>query len=203
VESPTTIRPYEARDRDAVWSLIRRTPMLDGSLPTSTDMPVEVNDIAANFAAFWVAIDERDLVVGTVGVQDTSHHPATVPLPPVLAADTKTARLRRLDVDPEYQRRGIGRRLTEASIAWTRDAGYARILLDTTTLQLPAIACTSRWAFVARGSHASRAGTSSGSSCFFSRSLACATANVRPLRDSPVYSRRPPAAIEGTPHVAE
>ena len=138
--SEITIRAYEPGDRDAVWLLMLRTPMPDGTMPTSVDIPPELADIAANFAAFWVALDAAGSIIGTVGLQDIGRHPAAVPLPPFLEVSGATARLRRLDVDPAHQRKGIGRRLTQAAIDWAGGAGYQRIVLDTTTLQLPAIA---------------------------------------------------------------
>jgi GNAT superfamily N-acetyltransferase len=140
LQSEITIRAYESGDRDAVWSLMLRTPMPDGTLPTSVDIPLELANIAANFAAFWVALDGVGSIIGTVGLQDTALHPAAVPLPPFLEASGSNARLRRLDVDPAHQRKRIGRQLTQIAIDWAGGAGYERIVLDTTTLQLPAIA---------------------------------------------------------------
>jgi GNAT superfamily N-acetyltransferase len=139
VPAEVSIRPYEAADRDAVWALMQRTPMPDGSLPTSSEMPPELRDIPANFAAFWVAVAGPQ-VVGTVAVQDVVHHLAAVPLPSFLDRAPPPARLRRLDVAPEHQRRGVGRRLTQTAVDWARDQGYSRVVLDTTTLQQPAVA---------------------------------------------------------------
>jgi GNAT superfamily N-acetyltransferase len=135
-----TIRAYEPSDRAAIRSLLERTPLPDGTLPTAADWPAELDDIPLNFAAFWVAVDEANSVVGTVGVQDASSHPATIAIPDSLAQPVRTARLRRLDVAPEHQRQGLGRRLSQTALDWARDTGFARVVLDTTTLQLPAIA---------------------------------------------------------------
>jgi GNAT superfamily N-acetyltransferase len=64
----------------------------------------------------------------------------SIAVPDFLASDEPTARLRRLDVLPAQQRRGLGRRLSQTVVDWAREHGYARVILDTTTLQTPAIA---------------------------------------------------------------
>ncbi len=135
-----TIRAYQPSDHAAICSLHERTPLPDGTLPGADDWPSELDDIPSNFRAFWVAVDLSDAVIGTVGVQDPSIHPATIALPDFLVQPVRTARLRRLDVDPQHQRQGLGRRLGQTVVDWARDTGFARVVLDTTTLQLPAIA---------------------------------------------------------------
>ena len=135
-----TIRPHEPSDRAAIRSLIERTPLPDGTLPRADYWPAELEDIPGHFAAFWVACDDSGEVIGTVGVQDVSVHPMSIPLPDFLASAVPTARLRRLDVLPEHQRHGLGRRLSQTAIDWARDNAFVRVVLDTTTLQLPAIA---------------------------------------------------------------
>jgi ribosomal protein S18 acetylase RimI-like enzyme len=48
-------------------------------------------------------------------------------------------RLQRLRVAPERQRQGIGARLTEAAITWSRDHGYDSLVVETTPQQTGAI----------------------------------------------------------------
>lgn len=52
--------------------------------------------------------------------------------------DARTAELKRLYVRPQARGSGAGRRLTEAAVAAARDAGYARVVLDTVPGMEPA-----------------------------------------------------------------
>jgi GNAT superfamily N-acetyltransferase len=49
----------------------------------------------------------------------------------IVAADARTAQLRWFLVDPSTRGTGLGRRLLEESIAFSRDAGYERMILWT------------------------------------------------------------------------
>jgi GNAT superfamily N-acetyltransferase len=135
-----TIRAYNRSDSASVRALLLSTPLPDGTLPSADYWPAELTDIPNHFAAFWVACDQSGSVVGTVGVQDVARHSMSIAVPDFLASDEPTARLRRLDVLPAQQRRGLGRRLSQTVVDWAREHGYARVILDTTTLQTPAIA---------------------------------------------------------------
>jgi ribosomal protein S18 acetylase RimI-like enzyme len=50
------------------------------------------------------------------------------------------AEIKRMRVDPAYQRRGLGQAMLERLESRARELDYAGIYLDTTTLQAPAIA---------------------------------------------------------------
>lgn len=45
--------------------------------------------------------------------------------------DSHTAEIKRLYVRPQFQGRGYGLLLAQHAVHWARDAGYARMLLDT------------------------------------------------------------------------
>lgn len=67
--------------------------------------------------------------VGTVTLELRSRIPGGHPRPP-LAPDQ--AHVRMLGVDPEFQRRGVGRLLMEACLEEARRAGKRRMTLETT-----------------------------------------------------------------------
>ncbi len=55
--------------------------------------------------------------------------------------------MKRMRVAPERQRQGIGARLTETAIAWTRKNGFNTLLLETTPRQTSAISLYQRMGF--------------------------------------------------------
>jgi ribosomal protein S18 acetylase RimI-like enzyme len=89
--------------------------------------------------------DER--VVGMVGVAAAG---PDVPAP-VLRGRSGVARLERPRVAPERRRQGIGRRLTEAAIAWAREHGFGTLLPETTPQQTAAIGLYRRLGFAEVG----------------------------------------------------
>jgi putative acetyltransferase len=71
--------------------------------------------------SFWVADDAR--VVGMVGVERHS---------------AECAELRRMAVASAHRRKGIGRQLLATAEAFCRDAGYSKLVLSTSELQVAA-----------------------------------------------------------------
>jgi ribosomal protein S18 acetylase RimI-like enzyme len=135
------IRLYEPRDLDQLRWLHDRTPPAGRIATRPQGWFPELDDIAANFDAFWVALEQQDgkeALVGAVAVQD-ARRPATVPPPPGLT-EGRAARLRAMRVAPERQRRGIGRMLTQTVVDWAVAGGYDSLVLDTTDEQHAAIA---------------------------------------------------------------
>jgi RimJ/RimL family protein N-acetyltransferase len=64
--------------------------------------------------AFWIVRDDTRRVVGSVGVD---------------RVDDRTAELKRLYVDASLRGRGIGQRLVETVLDWSRAQGLARVVL--------------------------------------------------------------------------
>lgn len=96
--------------------------------------------------AFWVAAREDGALVGTCGV---------APL------DAETFELRKMYLDPQSRGLGLGRRLLEVALAFVRDRGARRVVLDTTEQMARAIAFYEAHGFVrddaqVRGSRCSR-----------------------------------------------
>ncbi len=54
-------------------------------------------------------------------------------------------------VSPDYRHRGIGRQLIDAVVAWARDAGCDRIVLEVSDDNTAAIACYAAQGFVPNG----------------------------------------------------
>ena len=73
------------------------------------------------------------------------------PVPDFLGTLEKTGRIDYVRVAPERQRRGVGRQLTETAIAWAHDAGFARLVLETTPQQKAAVALYEATGFRERG----------------------------------------------------
>jgi ribosomal protein S18 acetylase RimI-like enzyme len=125
------LRRYRSTDRDAVIDLFR--DFMDELTPPSlraefdayveTAIREELSRIAEYYAsgAFWVAEDDR--VVGMVGVEPHGKD---------------AAELRRMAVDRQHRRKGIGRKLLAAAEAYCRASGYRKIVLSTSELQVAA-----------------------------------------------------------------
>lgn len=136
-----TIRRYEAADFDAVWRLHREgvlqtTPQYAEALPGYED---DLADLAGHYLGegcnFWVAAGP-DGLAGMAAI---------------MRIDTETGRLRRMRVTGAWRRRGIAQALLETAEAFCRDAGYTRLILDTTEQQTAAHALYERAGFVRTG----------------------------------------------------
>lgn len=129
---PAIIRLFEAGLRAGDWM--------------DNDTGADVHNFHEAYCAdegrsqFWVAelaealADARvaALIVGMVGVQ---------------CEDVHTAVIRRLRVEPEHQRRGIGTRLIEQALAFCREQGYLKVVLDARVTQERAITLFERFSF--------------------------------------------------------
>ena len=101
-----------------------------------------IEQISENYEAFWVAVEpmpDGEAVVGMLAVAAIGAQ-SGVPEPAFIDRSIRADRVHWLLVAPERQRRGIGRRLVDAAIAWARANGYEALLLDTTTEQQAAVA---------------------------------------------------------------
>ena len=126
-DSPAVhIRTYAPDDRPAVRRLYR-----DGRLSGTrnhNDDDADLARIPANYLAdprthFWIA-EAGGYAAGMVAVAQDHRDQAQV---------------RRLRVDPRFRRRGIGRQLVGAAVAFCQDHGYLKVVLDTSYEQPAAI----------------------------------------------------------------
>jgi GNAT superfamily N-acetyltransferase len=126
--------------------MYERTPP-DGSTATEPQAwPDDLERLEEAYLAVWVAVlatDGTERVIGMVGVT-----PAGAEIPTSVLRDrTDVVQLRRMRVVPECQRRGIGRQLTEAVIAWATAQGAPALILETTAQQRAARALYQRMGF--------------------------------------------------------
>ena len=66
----------------------------------------------------------------------------------VFPLDARTLELRKMYLHARSRGRGVGRRLLDAAVAWARDHGAARLVLDTTHPMTQAIAFYESHGFV-------------------------------------------------------
>ena len=129
-----TIRRYRPSDQGAVIALFREfmweltPPELGEEFQSYVERAIaeELAKIEEYYfrredQGFWIA-DARG-VVGMVGIEHQ---------------DKESAELRRMAVAKAHRRRGIGRKLLACAEAFCHKAGYSRIVLSTSELQLAA-----------------------------------------------------------------
>ena len=142
---PIHTRLYEPSDQAGIRWLHDRTPPAGSVSVRPQRWPPMLDDIPANFDAFWVATEQEDgeeAIIGMAGVQtvrDADPDVMGVTIPEALLSAVLTARLEAVRVAPERQRKGIGRALTQTVIDWARGHGYQRLILDTTLRREAAI----------------------------------------------------------------
>jgi GNAT superfamily N-acetyltransferase len=124
-----SIRRVRAGDLDGVIAVVRATleefglKFGDGATTDEelTRLPGSYDDAGG---AFWVAVDEEGRVVGTCGVFPVSR---------------ETFELRKMYLLPAARGLGLGQRLLDEAVAWTRAEGARTMVLDTTERMTRAI----------------------------------------------------------------
>jgi len=130
-----TIRPYTAADQDRVreifidWNRTLATPETEVAFDAYIQRSIaeEIGRIPEYYqtvagSGFWVG-EAPENVAGMVGIERVTGAEAEV---------------RRMYVDEPYRRQGIGGRLLAFAENFCADAGYARIVLSTSALQVAA-----------------------------------------------------------------
>jgi putative acetyltransferase len=129
------IRRYRPSDQPAVVGLFRQymweltPPNLGAEFQAYVEKAIrdELGKIEEYYFArddqgFWIA-DERGGVLGMAGVERHGDD---------------SAELRRMAVEKSHRRKGIGRQLLATAEAFCRDAGYRKLVLSTSELQVAA-----------------------------------------------------------------
>ena len=137
-----TIRPYRPSDQEGVEWLYSRTPPWGRTYPRPQPIPPEIRRVQEAYEYVLVAVEQDRDGEAVVGLTTVANAQAGggVPLPGFIDLSAPASRLRHVLVAPERWRLGIGRRLVEAAIAWSRSRGHGAVVLDTTTDQQGAIA---------------------------------------------------------------
>lgn len=123
------VRPVETHDIPAVLSLVADV-LAEFGLEFGKGSPTdsELHDLPASYSerggAFWVA-RQGETLLGTCGV---------FPVAP------STFELRKMYLSPSSRGLGLGKRLLDVAVAWTRAHGGTRIVLDTVEQMTAAIA---------------------------------------------------------------
>jgi putative acetyltransferase len=136
--SDIEIREVRADDVPAVATLLREVLGEFGlTFGEGSETDAQVLALPGSYGdhggRFWVALDGDGALLGTCGV---------FPL------DARTWELRKMYLHGRSRGRGVGRRLLDASVAWARDHGAARMVLDTTHQMTQAIAFYESHGFV-------------------------------------------------------
>ena len=146
----SSIGPYSPGDESEVEKMYERARrardagdprwMDRSALATPAEAAVEPS------SASWVAVvpseTGTDRVVGIVdvaGIAAAPEMPPATPLAQEWHRRRDVAQLTRLRVEPELWRRGVGTRLTQTVIEWSREHGFRTLVLNTTTPQKPAL----------------------------------------------------------------
>ncbi|NOG52817.1 MAG: GNAT family N-acetyltransferase [Planctomycetes bacterium] len=126
-------------DNTQVWSLYE-DGLLEGQIGEN-DSGADILNLAdayfndEGWSHFWVAElceTPASQIIGMVGIQQADEH---------------TAEIRRLRVHPEHRQRGVGARLMEVVLAFCREKGYLKVVLDTRVERAAAVALFRRFGF--------------------------------------------------------
>ncbi|CAN5403583.1 hypothetical protein BH10PLA1_BH10PLA1_17380 [soil metagenome] len=122
-----TVRPYRKSDLAACRKLYKEG-LLGGKI-AENDTGMDIDDIEQAYmqrpgSCFWVAENHLHEILGMVGVQQ--HEPGV-------------GEIRRLRVQQDHRRRGIGSMLMETALKFCQEHGHLKITLDTFLEREPAI----------------------------------------------------------------
>lgn len=134
------IRTYEERDAAQVWDLHLQGIQETSARHAEPDWDADVRDVPNIYlrprSHFWVMEADDGTLAAMIAVKHV---------------DDETAEIKRLRVRRDIRRSGLAQRLVDVAESFCRDEGYAKIVLDTTTLQEPAIKLWEKNGYVRTG----------------------------------------------------
>lgn len=109
----------------------------------------DMQDIIGNYLSrpddcFWVAeaeLDGRTQILGTVAVITKQN------------GKEKVGELFRMIISPKCRRMGLGNKMTQTVINFCKDRGFSKVVLETTSTQMPAVALYKKMGFKLKFSH--------------------------------------------------
>lgn len=111
---------YTDQFKDDVIQLILQIQNIEFEVNIQLDEQPDIQDIPKYFQTsggnFWLAINDEDKLVGTLGLQ---------------AFNLKTAILKKFFVNPEYRGHKVGKALYDELIEFAKAQKFSEILLDT------------------------------------------------------------------------
>lgn len=133
------VRLAQESDHTEIMRLFR-SGMLEGQLrdgDTGADVDHLIDGYFSDEGAsgFWIATIDADgdeRIVGMIGVQRTGEN---------------SAEIRRLRVDEEFRRRGVGTSLMNEAVTFCHRRGYLKVVLDVRIERAPAIAMFEKTGF--------------------------------------------------------
>jgi GNAT superfamily N-acetyltransferase len=139
------VDPYlrkDAAEVEAMFSRAAAAPRPVARWGDAASGPDELEQIEKAFLAFWVAVSggPGEDIVGMIGVQRFQDEPELGDLEAAARwlARKDVAELAHLRVAEEARKHGIGARLVQTVIDWSREAGFGLLVLNTSTPQFPA-----------------------------------------------------------------
>ena len=149
------VEPYRPEDQTAVDAMFGRAKEAERRgdprwMPQTPPM-AQVEEAVADELGLWVAQPVAgDAIVGVVGLYRAGLS-SEIPKTEIRAASWRdredVAELRRLRVDSEWRRVGVGTTLNQTALEWARGKGFREVVLNTTSAQIPALALYSKLGF--------------------------------------------------------
>ena len=129
------MRSATTNDEPAIRELVFGILESYGLKPSPQDTDADLYDLKGHYGDlggdFSVMLDD-DRIIGTVAIHNMGN---------------RVCELRKMYLDPEYRRRGLGKQLLEYSLAKARDLGFNRVTLETATALKEAVALYESYGF--------------------------------------------------------